>query len=61
MSLAKATVVKKGDKEVDEFVRVTTAVLLGEEGGCPSPEFNESERGVEVVFDGAAMQPVSFE
>ncbi len=43
MSLAKATVVKKGDKEVDEFARVTKAVLLGEGGGCPSPEFNESE------------------
>jgi hypothetical protein len=60
MSLAKATVVKKGDKEVDEFARVTTAVLLGEGGGCPSPEFNESERGVRVVFDGSVMQPVSF-
>lgn len=44
MSLAKATVVKKGDMEEELLVRATTAVLEGDRGGCPSPEFSDSER-----------------
>jgi hypothetical protein len=43
ISLANATVVKKGDAEEGGFARATTAVLEGDGGGCPAPEFNESE------------------
>ncbi len=58
ISLANATVVKKGDAEEGGFARATAAVLDAEEGGfarataavlegdgggCPAPEFNESE------------------
>lgn len=42
ISLAKATVVKNGDNE-GGFVRETTAVQAGDGGGCPAPEFNDSE------------------
>ena len=43
ISLANATVVKKGDAEEGGLARATTAVLEGDGGGCPAPEFNESE------------------
>ncbi len=50
MSLAKATVVKKGDVVDEGLAQATTAVLDGDCGGSPSPEFSESERWVMLRF-----------